>query len=144
MLPNPEAHWSLPQRVWRAAQDIPRPEADRVRLTLATLQQLLGRPIFQAELLHAGVPRIPEDIPRVVLADAARRALREQVARRHPRVDVPQRDPLLQLPPADPWLGHSLVQETVRRALLKAAGAEHLVAERTPAAAQTSLDQVPR
>lgn len=140
-LASPEAHLSLHQRVWRVVQDLPKPEPDRVRIALATLQHILGRPIFHAELLHAGILRVPEDIPRVVLQDGPRRALREQVTRRPPRIEVPQRDPLLQLTGDDPYYGHSIVLDMIRRTLVKATNAEHLVAERAPAAAQTSLDR---
>lgn len=141
-LASPEAHLSLHQRLWRTVQEIPKPEPDRAKLALATLQHLLLRPIFHAELLHAGIHRVPDDIPRVVLQDGPRRALREQVTRRPPRIDVPQRDPLLQLPADDPYFGHSMVQDIIRRTLLKTSNAEHLVAERAPAAAQMSLDRM--
>lgn len=141
LLASPEAHWSLHQRIWRLLQDQPRSDDDRSRLLLAALQTLLGRPIFAAELLHAGVPRIPDGLERHILADEVRRGYRKLFDRKAtPRVDVPQRDPLFQLPPGDPSLGSPFVSELVRRIAVKATGAEHLVAERPAAPTQKSLD----
>src|ERR1044072_1862730 len=133
-LTSPETHWSLHQRLWRLLSDPPRPEEERVRLLLACLQLSLGRPVFGAELLHAGAPRPPEGLERQLVSDDVRRQYRRPVGRKaSPRIDVPQRDPLYLLPPGDPVLGSPLVQETLRRLAVKATGAEHLVAER-PAA----------
>jgi hypothetical protein len=141
LLASPEAHWSLHQRLWRLLRDTPRSEDDRVRLLLACLQLTLGRPIFAAELLHAGVPRLPEALERHVVADDVRRAYRRVFERKAaPRIDVPQRDALHLLPPGDPLLGSPVVQETLRRLLAKSTGAEHLVAERPAAPTQKSLD----
>lgn len=141
LLASPEAHWSLHQRLWRLLQDTPRPEEERVRLLLACLQLALGRPIFAVELLHAGVPRLPEGLERHVVADDLRRAYRRLFERKAaPRIEVPQRDALYLLPPGDPLLGSPLVQETLRRLAVKATGAEHLVAERPAAPTQRSLD----
>lgn len=141
LLASPETHWSLHQRLWRLLQDAPRPEEERIRLLLACLQLTLGRPVFAAELLHAGVPRIPDALERHVVADDVRRAYRRLFERKAaPRIDVPQRDALYLLPPADPMLGTPLVQETIRRLATKATGAEHLVAERPAAPTQKSLD----
>lgn len=141
LLASPEAHWSLHQRLWRLLQDTPRPEEERVRLLLACLQLALGRPVFAAELLHAGVQRIPEGLERHVVADDLRRAYRRLFERKAaPRIEVPQRDALYLLPPGDPMLGSPLVQETLRRLAVKATGAEHLVAERPAAPTQKSLD----
>lgn len=141
LLASPETHWSLHQRLWRLLQDSPRPEEERVRLLLACLQLTLGRPVFAAELVHAGVPRIPDGLERHVVADDVRRAYRRLFERKAaPRIDVPQRDALFLLPPGDPVLGSPLVQETLRRLAVKAAGAEHLVAERPAAPQQRSLD----
>ena len=141
LLQSPETHWSLHQRAWRLLQDQPRGEDDRVRLLLATLQTLLGRPVFGAELLHAGVPRIPDGLERQIVADEVRRGYRKLFERKGtPRIEVPQRDALHQLPPGDPTLGSPLVAETIRRLSVKATGAEHLVAERPAAPTQKSLD----
>src|SRR5688572_21884453 len=141
LLASPEAHWSLHQRLWRLLQDAPRSEEDRVRLLLACLQTTLGRPVFAAELVHAGVPRIPDGLERHVVADDVRRAYRRLFERKAaPRIEVPQRDALFLLPPGDPLLGSPLVQETLRRLAVKATGAEHLVAERPAAPTQKSLD----
>jgi hypothetical protein len=141
LLASPEAHWSLHQRLWRLLRDTPRSEEDRVRLLLACLQLTLGRPVFAAELLHAGVPRLPETLERHVVADDMRRAYRRVFDRKaSPRIDVPQRDALHMLPPGDPLLGSPVVQETLRRLLAKSTGAEHLVAERPAAPTQKSLD----
>jgi hypothetical protein len=141
LLASPEAHWSLHQRLWRLLRDTPRSEEDRVRLLLACLQLTLGRPVFAAELLHAGVPRLPETLERHVVADDVRRAYRRVFDRKaSPRIDVPQRDALHMLPPGDPLLGSPVVQETLRRLLAKSTGAEHLVAERPAATTQKSLD----
>ena len=141
LLASPEAHWSLHQRLWRLLQDAPRDEEERVRLLLACLQVSLGRPIFAAELLHAGAPRLPDGLERHVVSDEVRRQYRRLFERKAlPRIDVPQRDPLYHLPPGDPLLGSPVVHETLRRLAVKATGAEHLVAERPTAPTQKSLD----
>ncbi len=141
LLASPEAHWSLHQRLWRLLQDAPRPEDERVRLLLACLQLTLGRPIFAAELVHAGAPRLPDGLDRHIVSDDVRRQYRRLFERKAaPRIEVPQRDALFLLPPGDPLLGSPLVHETVRRLAVKATGAEHLVAERAIAPTQKSLD----
>ena len=141
LLASPETHWSLHQRLWRLLQDVPRPEEERVRLLLACLQLTLGRPVFAAELVHAGVPRIPDGLERHVVADDVRRSYRRLFERKAtPRIDVPQRDALYLLPPGDPVLGSPLAHETVRRLAVKAMAAEHLGAERPAAPQQRSLD----
>ncbi|HEX2066176.1 MAG TPA: hypothetical protein VHI93_05120 [Candidatus Thermoplasmatota archaeon] len=145
-LANPEAHWSLHQRLHRALQDSPRSEAEQARLALAALQGLLGRPVFAAELHHAGFATLPADLPRVVVGDATRRGYRDLFARRaSPRIDIPPRDALHALPPGDPLLGSAAVEDLVRKVLLKATGAEHLLAERPagPAQAQLALGEAP-
>src|SRR5689334_7450367 len=76
LLASPEAHWSLHQRLWRLLQDTPRPEEERVRLLVACLQSALGRPVFAAELLHAGAPRLPDGLERHVVSDEVRRQYR--------------------------------------------------------------------
>jgi hypothetical protein len=142
-LQNPETHWSLHQRVHRALADSPHPEAEKARLALAALQVLLGRPVFQAELQHAGFSAVPPDLEKVVVGDSTRRAYRDLFVRRaSPRIDVPPRDPLYALPATDPLLAGPAVEELVRKVLLKATGAEHLVAERpaSPAQAQLTLE----
>jgi hypothetical protein len=140
-LANPESHWSLHQRLHRLLQESPRSERDKARLALAVLQTLLGRPIFQAELLHAGFHALPEDLERVVVGDAVRRHYRDLFGRRgSPRIDVPARDPLLGLKPEDPLLKGEAVAELVRRLATKATGAEHLVADRLAASHQAQLD----
>lgn len=141
LLANPETHWSLHQRLWRLLQELPRGDEERTRLLLACLQQVLNRPIFAAELLHAGAPRVPESLDRHVAPDDVRRAYRKLFDRKAtPRIDIPQRDALLLLPPTDPILGSAPVQETLRRLAAKATGADHLVAERPAAPTQKSLD----
>lgn len=145
-LANPEAHWSLHQRVHRALQDAPRSDADKARLALATLQTLLGRPVFHAELLHAGFTALPPGLEKTVVGDQVRRSYRDLFSRRaSPRIDIPQRDPLYALPPGDPLLGSAAVEELVRKVLVKATGAEHLLADRPagPAQAQLSLGEAP-
>ena len=141
LLANPETHWSLHQRLWRLLQELPRSDEERTRLLLACLQQVLNRPIFAAELLHAGAPRVPEALDRHVAPADVRRAYRKLFDRKAtPRIDIPQRDALLLLPPTDPSLGSAPVQETLRRIAAKATGADHLVAERAVAPTQKSLD----
>ena len=141
LLASPETHWSLHQRMWRLLQDAPRSEEERVRLLLACLQLALGRPIFAAELVHAGAPRLPDGLDRHIVSDEVRRQYRRLFERKAaPRIDVPQRDALYLLPPGDPLLGSPLVQETLRRLAVKATGSEHLVAERPAAPTQKSLD----
>lgn len=141
LLASPETHWSLHQRLWRLLQDVPRSDDERVRLLLACLQSALGRPVFAAELLHAGAQRLPDGLDRHIVSDDVRRQYRRLFERKAaPRIDVPQRDALYLLPPGDPTLGSPLVQETLRRLAVKATGAEHLVAERPAAPTQKSLD----
>jgi hypothetical protein len=141
LLASPETHWSLHQRLWRLLQDAPRTDEERVRLLLACLQLALGRPVFAAELVHAGAPRLPDGLDRHIVSDDVRRQYRRLFERKAaPRIDVPQRDALYLLPPGDPLLGSPLVQETLRRLAVKATGAEHLVAERPAAPTQKSLD----
>lgn len=128
-LQNPEMHWSLHQRAWTAIQDLPRPPDEKARLLLAVLQSVLGRPVFQAELLHAGLREVPQDVERVVVGDEVRRGYRRLFDRKAwPRLEVPQRDPLFAVAASDPLIVSTLVQETVRRILVKSTGAEHLVA----------------
>jgi hypothetical protein len=139
-LANPEAHWSLHQRVHRALSDTPRSEPEKARLALAALQVLLGRPVFQAELHHAGFAQLPPGLDKVVVGDAVRRAYRDLFSRRaSPRIDVPPRDPLFALPTGDPLLESAAVDELVRKVLVKATGAEHLLAERPAGPAQAQL-----
>ncbi|MES2154942.1 MAG: hypothetical protein V4510_07375 [bacterium] len=140
-LQNPEAHWSLHQRLHRLLQETPRAEAERVRLCLAALQSTLGRPIFQAELQHAGFASIPDDLRRVIVGDATRRTYRDLFSRRaSPHIVVPARDPLLALDDNDPMLTSEAVADLLRRALLRATGTEHLVAERPVGPQQAQLD----
>ncbi len=140
-LANPESHWSLHQRLHRILQEQPRPEREKVRLALAVLQQMLGRPVFQAELLHAGFTFLPDDLERMVVGDAVRRHYRDLFGRRSsPRIEVPQRDPLLALKADDPVLKSEAVAELVRRLAVRATGAEHLVADRLAAVHQVQLD----
>ncbi len=130
-LQNPEAHWSLHQRVWKMVLELHRTEEERVRLAIAVLQTLLGRPVFLAELQHAGVPRVPDAVEKVVVADDVRKQYRRLFERKSsPHIEIPQRDPLYALPPGDSTLGHSAVQDLIRRGLVKATGAEHLAVER--------------
>lgn len=140
LLASPETHWSLHQRLWRLLQEIPRSEDERIRLLLACLQLTLNRPIFAAELLHAGATRVPESLDRHVVPDDVRRVYRKLFERKAtPRIDIPQRDALLLLPANDPALAGAPVQETLRRLAAKATGADHLVAERPAAPTQKSL-----
>lgn len=140
-LQNPEAHWSLHQRVHRALQEAPLSAGDRGRLGLAVLQRLLGRPIFQAELQHAGFHEVPPGVDRTVVGDAVRRQYRDLFTRRaSPRIDVPPRDALLSLPESDPLMTSPALEETIRKVLLRATGAEHLVAERPAGPQQALLD----
>jgi len=143
-LQTPEAHWSLHQRAWRLVRDLDRSEPDKARLLLAILQTLLQRPVFHAELEHAGLHPVPADLPRVVLPDEVRRNHRRLFERKaSPRIDIPSRDPTYELPPTDPWLRQPAVAETLRRLVLKACGGEHLAAERPAAPAQRRLDGDP-
>ena len=140
-LQNPEAHWSLHQRLHRLLQESPLPEAERCRLAIAALQRALGRPIFQAELQHAGFQQVPPGIDRVVVGDATRRQYRDLFSRRAtPRIEVPARDPLLSLPEGDPLHSDPRVEELLRKVLLRATGAEHLLAERPTGPQQVALD----
>lgn len=140
LLASPETHWSLHQRLWRLLQETARNEDERIRLLLACLQLTLNRPIFAAELLHAGASRVPDSLDRHVVPDDVRRGYRKLFDRKAtPRIDIPQRDALLLLPPTDPALTGAPVQETLRRLAAKATGADHLVAERPSAPTQKSL-----
>src|ERR1041385_9159447 len=80
--------------LFRSLQDSPRSEPDKARLALAALQTILGRPVFQAELHHAGFASLPPDLAKVVVGDGTLRGYRELFGRRaSPRIDIPQRDP---------------------------------------------------
>ena len=143
-LQNPEMHWSLHQRIHRHLAATGRSERERLRLALAALQLTLGRPIFQAELLHAGFGSVPDldGVERVTVPDNTRRHYRELFERRaSPRIEIPARDPLLQFREGDPILESGLVHDLLRRLLVKATGSEHLAWDR-PAAGpqQASLD----
>jgi len=141
-LASPDAHASLHQRVHRALQDVALPDAERARIALAVLERLLARPIFQAELAHAGFP-VPAGAERTVVGDAVRRQYRDLFHRRaSPRIDVPPRDPLLHLPATDPAAASPLVDETIAKVLLRATAAEHLVAERPAGPQQVALDAI--
>lgn len=141
-LQNPESHWSLHQRVHRVLKESHLLETDRFRLALALLQRVLGRPVFLAEMQHAGFQGLPSGIDKLVVGDAVRRQYRDLLLRRaSPRIEVPSRDPLLALAPEDPLHNSPLLEETLRRLLLRATGSEHLMAER-PAGPQQAQLQV--
>ena len=130
-LQNPEAHWSLHQRVQRLLAVEPRSEPERLRLALAALQTILNRPIFHGELVHAGFTVPPDALEKVVVPDGVRRTYRDMLQRRaQPRIDIAPRDPLYLIPATDPILTSAPVQEILRRALIAATGSEHLVAEK--------------
>lgn len=143
-LQDPQLHWSLHQRIHRTLAGQNRPEREKLRLAIAALQTLLGRPVFQAELLHAGFGAVPENLEgleRVTVADNQRRQYKELFEKRQsPRIEVPSRDPLVQLRDNDPLLTSATLQELVRRVVLKTTGSEHLARDRPAAPTQASLD----
>ena len=143
-LQDPQVHWSLHQRIHRTLAPQNRSEREKMRLALAALQTTLGRPIFQAELMHAGFGAVPENlegVERVTVPDNLRRTYKELFERRaSPRIEIPSRDPLLQLREGDPLLSGAALQDLVRRVMLKATGSEHLARERPAAPTQASLD----
>lgn len=133
-LQNPEAHWSLHQRLHRLLADDKRPPAESLRLGLAALQTILQRPIFHAELVHAGWDVPADALEKVTVSDSLRRTYRDLVQRRtSPRIELLGRDPLYHLPASDPLLGSAVLQELLRRLVVRATAAEHLVAERVVA-----------
>lgn len=140
-LSSPETHWSLHQRIHRALEDQPRSEEEQVRLALAALQRLLHRPVFQAELLHAGFTRMPQGVPRIVVGDSLRRQYRDLFDRRaSPRIDVPPRDALFALADDDPLLASHPVEDLIERVLLRTTASEHLAVERGAGPQQAQLD----
>jgi hypothetical protein len=143
-LQDPQLHWSLHQRIQRTLAPQNRTEREKLRLAIAALQTTLGRPIFQAELLHAGFGAVPdnlEGLERVTVPDNLRRTYKELFERRlAPRIEVPSRDPLLQLRDGDPLLSSPTLQDLMRRVVLKSTGSEHLARERPAAPTQASLD----
>lgn len=136
-LQEPAAHRTLHQRVWRAVNALRPP--DPPALLLATLQALLQRPVFLAELRHAGAGPDTAHLPRAVLEDDERRHHKRALGRGTYRIEVPPRDPMLAL--GEPHLAElaPLVQEVARRVALASTGAVALQAERPPA--QASLEE---
>lgn len=133
-------HLSLHQRVGRLIQGLDLPRGGYAALAAATLSHLLGRPIFRAELRHAGF----EDDDGLLVApvdDLTRRRYREIIIRRaRPRIQLPRSDPLYRV--ADGVVPKRLVDEVTRRLLVEATGADHLALQPVQDQAQVRLDQV--
>lgn len=69
-------HRTLWERAGQAVGALHLPAPDRAAATVATLEQLLSRPIFQAELVAAGFPDAGHGVETVEASDDERRALR--------------------------------------------------------------------
>lgn len=111
---NRHAHRDIYRRIGDAVREVPLSVDDRGRVALAALVQVLGRPVFRAELHHARIP-VPDDMPRADVTEEQRRVYRSLVPQRFPTIELPRADPLF----AAPATGAS-VDEVIRRALLAA------------------------
>ncbi len=129
MLQEPDAHRSLHQRVARIIHGM-HEAPDHAGLAVAVLQHLLQRPIFAAELRHAGLGSTALHLPRQIVGDEVRRSYRKAL-QRHPgmSIEIPSRDPLIGHPPEDPIHASPWVEEAVRRLALDATQASHLRAD---------------
>jgi hypothetical protein len=129
-LANATLAQSLHQRLAQHLRTTDGARHEQAALLATALTHLLRRPIFAAELTHAGFPG-PYPLLQTVQADEAeRRRIRSLFQRRiHPAIQIPRNDPLLR-PPSDAWM--SAAQELIGRSLLAAADAAHLAVERPP------------
>jgi hypothetical protein len=127
-LAEPERTKTLHQRIGKivAVMDIPVP--DRPALAAAALVHILGRPIFQAELHHAGFPRMGPAIETVKLSDDDRRNIRERFRTGRFPLTIPRGDPLLE--PRDSAVSATAMHEVVRRTLIRATNAMSVTALR--------------
>ncbi|MGB1697172.1 MAG: hypothetical protein ACPHK8_02100 [Thermoplasmatota archaeon] len=127
-LAEPERTKTLHQRVGKVVGEMDVPAPDRPALAAAALVHLLGRPIFQAELHHAGFPRTGPAIGTVKLPDDERRNIRERFRTGRFPLTIPRGDPLLAA--RDGAVSATTMQEVVRRTLIRATDADALVAAR--------------
>lgn len=124
-LAEPERTKTLHQRIGKVVVDMDIPAPDRPALAAAALVQALGRPIFQAELHHAGFPRMGPAIGTVRLEDDERRSIRERFRTGRFPLTIPHGDPLLS--PREGAVSQTAVQEVLRRTLVRATNAENVV-----------------
>ncbi len=127
-LANPETHLSLHQRTGRIVQEMELPLAQRVPTLVAILNRLLGRPIFRAEIEHAGFPVMLGALQHAQPDEDQRRVYRALLKKRpNPHIDIPRADPLF-LPPTGPdAVPEARIQDILRRLILEATGSTHLV-----------------
>lgn len=147
-LASPEPHLSLHQRVGRAVRETEPDPTRHAALVVAVLERVLGRPVFRAELLHAGAagggggPAGAAGLLAVARDERERRAYRALLQRRPlPRIEVPRGDPLYV--PADRADTAEAAQALVLRVLREATGSEHLAAQGAPRHVALTLDGAP-
>lgn len=140
---DPDRFQSLHQRVGRIIVDLAVPTPERPTLAVAVLQHLLGRPVFQEELHHAGFRRYGAGIQSVEVPEDERRDYRA-LFRNNPtlHLDIPHGDPLLHVPPGT--VGTATLQSVLRRLVVAAVpGVDTLILDRDTGAAkgvQSRLD----
>lgn len=127
-LAEPDAGEGLHERVGRSVRETEWPEARQTQVATAVLEHLLRRPVFLAELRHAGLRPVLEDLVAVEADEERRRQIRALLRSRPlPRIDVPRGDPLVTIP--DLPRVREAVPLMVRRVVLEATQAEHLALE---------------
>lgn len=138
---DPEQYLSLHQRVGRIVAELHVPQPERPTVVVGVLNHLLGRPVFLAELHHAGFERQGPGIEAVEASDDERREYRALFRARHAMdLEIPRADPLLAA--RQSALRSGIVADVVRHVVLSGlAGARHYVAERSvgPGSVQTHL-----
>lgn len=129
-LADPDAHKTLHQRLGEVVATMELPAPERSTLVVAALQHLLGRPIFQEELHHAGFPRAGPGIETIEASEEERREYRALFSRRHATdLEIPRADPLLSV--RQGALRSGALQEAVRRLVLAGLpGVEPFIADR--------------
>lgn len=130
--------WSIHQRVGRVVLELGLPPPLQVPATVAALVQVLDRPVFRSEVRHAGLDVADDRLAVVEVDEVTRRQYRDLLRRRaRPRIDLPRGDPLYDVAPGA--VPDRIVQEVLRRVLLRASHAEHLAAPPRDDAVQARL-----
>lgn len=138
---DPDRVLTLHQRIGRIVADLDVPAPERPTLVVAVLQQLLGRPVFEAELHHAGYPRAGPGLEAMEVSEDERREYRALFRRRATSgLHIPHGDPLLGARAGAVRAG--MVQEVLRRVVVSGLpGARDLTAGKVlfPQAVQARL-----
>jgi hypothetical protein len=137
-LDDAQRHIGLHPRVGRIVADLHVPAPERATVVTGVLNHLLGRPIFEAELRHAGYPRSGPGIEEVEASDEVRREYRS-LFRGTPAFEIPRADALLAARAAA--LRAGIVQEVVRHVVLAGIedAARFALQRSGPASVQTHL-----